>query len=162
MQLIWGIRPMEYNMAINQFNLLVKENKLTQAKSLLEKINKKSIFTNSEIDRRFNLIQIKLRESYFIHSSNQEAYIQSLIYLNQNKKTACLNSLREAIKNHPSDDNLKALYEYLITENNIFADYLSENNANQKKYSQKEALAILDLMKKKEKYIKYDKEPFHQ
>ena len=156
MQILWGVKPTEYNRIVNDFNQKLQENKFQDARLILENLEKRSIFTVKDLDKRYNLIQIKIQDSSFVNIPSQQAYIKALIFLNKNNKTECLANLREAIKQNPTNQEFKKLYEYLITENNIFAEYSDAKANSSNNYSQKEALAILELMKRKEKYIKYD------
>ncbi|MFM1913130.1 MAG: hypothetical protein RIR51_968 [Bacteroidota bacterium] len=156
MQILWGVKPTEYNHIVNDFNQKLQKNKFLEARLILENLEKRSIFTVKDLDKRYNLIQIKIQDSSFVNIPSQQSYIKALIFLNKNNKTECLANLREAIKQNPTNQEFKKLYEYLITENNIFAEYSDAKANSSNNYSQKEALAILELMKRKEKYIKYD------
>ncbi len=150
-----GINSKEYANYIKEFNKNIQSGRYLEAKLILEDIDNQSIFDNPELDLRYNLIQLKLKDTVYKNLSNQDSYLKALVFIHKRDFDKTLKNLKLAIRLNPKDSTLKKIYETVLNEEIIFAEYTNLTNSK-KNYSQKEALAILDLMKRKEKYIQYE------
>lgn len=150
-----GINSNEYANYIQEFNNNIQTRRYLEAKLILEDIDNQSIFDNPDLDLRYNLIQLKLKDTVYKNLSNQDSYLKALVFIQKRDFDKTLKNLKMAIRLNPKDSTLKRIYETVLNEEIIFAEFTNSTNSK-KNYSQKEALAILDLMKRKEKYIQYE------
>jgi len=148
-----------YNTQVSKFNTLLAQNKLNNAQLLLDELRLNTLFSNKEIENRYQLLALKLRTRKPVNvlSVDNEAEIIISSFLNSKYfHTPFVNKmLSNAIINYPNSDSLIYVYELLKTQdinrklNPTYVSYRSQDY----KWNEVEALQLLDMMKKNEKLL---------
>ena len=148
-----------YNTQISKFNTLLEQNKLNNAQLLLDELRLTTLFSNKEIENRYQLLALKLstRKPVNVLSVDNESEIIISSFLNNKYfHTPFVNKmLPNAIINYPNSDSLIYVYELLKTQainrklNPTYVSYRSQDY----KWNEAEALQLLDMMKKNEKLL---------
>ncbi|RXK52236.1 hypothetical protein [Aquirufa rosea] len=165
---LFSNRASVYNKDIQQVNLLIKQGKNEEALYWIKKAKGKDIFINKELERTQALLNIRLNQ--FIEKSipltdkdSNELLIQAAILDKQGKIDQAMDLIEKGIKANPVSDTLIKQFEIYafkwrkvlpilrsVKQNQWLTDQQNLNRMNAK-----EALGLLDLMKKKEKILMY-------
>ena len=158
-QSLFSVSNFSYNSQIEKFNFLVEHKELAKAKILIDELRLNSLFSNKEIENRYQLILLKLADRQEINMFSAESEVDIIITSFLNSKylhTEQVNAvLSNAIIDHPNSDSLIYVYELLKSQNinrknnPTYVSYRSQNF----KWNEAEALQLLDMMKKNEKLL---------
>lgn len=147
-----------YNQKIKEANALIFKKDYVKAYSIITDLNKTSLFENSNLSNCNILLSIKLdRELKHILKFSKLTSFQKAIILSRLEKN---NSTLLFLKNEiilNSNDSLIRLYEIFSAnkKGKFITSSLKKQNLLSNKNNDSDALILLDLMKKKEKYLIY-------
>ena len=148
-----------YNQKINEVNHLITSKEFNKAFIIITKIKKSTIFENTNLSNCSTLLAIKLDSELkeVLKYSKLTNFQRAIILSKLKKNNSALSFLKSEITFNNNDSLIK-LYE-------IFSSIKPDNLASKKTLNgqnlfitnnETEALILLDLMKKKEKFLKYD------
>lgn len=147
-----------YNSKIDLIKKSIKTENYTKANLIAKDLISQSFFYNYELENLVFLLNLKSsKEDNKSLKVNRKIFKTIQLFENGKKKEA-LNFLKEELARNPSDSIIK-WYEILNFSNQqvTIRKKTTVNQSNNKKgFDEKEALELLDLMKNKEKYIKYE------
>lgn len=147
-----------YNNNIGKVNQLITNQEYKKAYLLISKLHQSAIFENSNLTNCKILLGIKLNLQLeeILTETELENYQKAIIWSKLKQNNRSLNILRrEIILN--SNDSIIKLYEiYSAKIKNKYATKGSISPIQNSKIDETaDAMAILNLMKKKEKYLLY-------
>jgi hypothetical protein len=119
-------------------------------------LESKNIFNNYQIHNQIKLIDLKSNKGYFDNELVKNKVLQALLLFENGKKNNSLEYLKSDISKFQSD-TLVAWYEIIASRQKISNNSKISFASNEtKQFDTNEALDLLNLMKNKEKYIKYE------
>lgn len=165
---LFSNRASVYNKDIQQVNYLIKQKRNAEALYWIKKAKGKDIFINKELEKTQALLSIRLNQlvensSHFSSSDSNELLIEAAILDKQGNIDQAIALIEKGIKENPVSDTLIKQYEIYAYKWRKLLPLLQSNKQNQLLDEQKnmnhvntkEALGLLDLMKKKERILMY-------
>ncbi|CAM3710223.1 hypothetical protein [Aquirufa aurantiipilula] len=165
---LFSNRASVYNKDIQQVNYLIKQKRNAEALYWIKKAKGKDIFINKELEKTQALLSIRLNQmvensSHFSSSDSNELLIQAAILEKQGNIDQAISLIEKGIKDNPVSDTLIKQYEIYAYKWRKLLPILKSNRQNQllqeqqnmNRINTKEALGLLDLMKKKERILIY-------
>ncbi|MEY2794249.1 MAG: hypothetical protein RJA76_2241 [Bacteroidota bacterium] len=145
-----------YNQKLINIKFALRFKKFDSAKKSLMELESKNIFNNYQIHNQIKLIDLKSNKGYFDNELVKNKVLQALLLFENGKKNNSLEYLKSDISKFQSD-TLVAWYEIIASRQKISNNSKISFASNEtKQFDTNEALDLLNLMKNKEKYIKYE------
>ncbi|MFL0161723.1 hypothetical protein [Aquirufa salirivi] len=165
---LFSNRASVYNKDIQQVNYLIKQKRNAEALYWIKKAKGKDIFINKELEKTQALLNIRLNQlvensSHFSSTDSNELLIQAAMLEKQGNIDQAISLIEKGIKENPVSDTLIKQYEIYAYKWRKLIPILKMAKQNQLLQEQqkmnpintKEALGLLDLMKKKERILIY-------
>lgn len=160
LEVIWGQTASAYNAEALQINRCIQQAAYQEALVRVERLEKGSFFEDRALKKTKNLLLMRLGRKTEEVEKEENLLLKSLMYQHNGDSQQALAVLKKGIIQRNNNDSLIHMYEILYAHarpKNQQA-LAKGTQANTKTYTAmrlNDALALLDLMKKKEKYIKH-------
>ncbi len=148
-----------YNNKIVRINELIANFHYQDAYSEILTIEKYSLFNNPKLDETKVLLGIKLNRGMKQHliNSNLDIYQKTIILSKLGLNKQSIHNLRREIILGSNDSLIKMFEIYSINKNyHQLRKRTKLNKSKSSKMGNSDALALLNLMKKKEKFLQYN------
>lgn len=145
-----------YNKKLFAISTLIQEKKYDESIKLLMDLERKSIFNNPQLDNTLILLLLKEGKSSPKISSNN--ILNAINFFEKNSRTKSIEILKSEISNKQSDTCIKwfEIFNARILKKHLNQQINTSDKSPEAKFDKNDALEILNLMKNKEKYIKYE------
>lgn len=148
-----------YNQNVARINSMIEQNDYKNAFIEINKMDNYIIFNNHQLNKLKVLLSIKLNLGMkdLLNDRGLDNYQFPIVLSKMGKKKEALLLLKKNII-QLSNDSLIKLYEIYSINNSFITNKIQANKSStnfNKAMDNAEALALLDLMKKKEKYLSY-------
>jgi hypothetical protein len=157
-QLFFSDNSGSYNQKIKEANALILKKDYVKAYSIITVLNKTSLFENSNLSNCNISLSIKLDRDLkqILKFSKLTSFQKAIVLSRLEKNKSTLLFLKNEIKLN-SNDSLIRLYEIFSAQKkgDFITSSLKKQNVLPNKNNDSDALILLDLMKKKEKYLIY-------
>jgi len=149
-----------YNLKIKQFENSLKQKDYSKAYTFLKELDRQSFFINYELEQVTLLLELKSNKSSLkkVKPNLNNAILNSLEFVSQKNFNFALKILKNDIALNHLDTTIK-WFEILASnskKNNQIARIGYKQEQPKKSFNERDALDLLNLMKNKEKYIKYE------
>lgn len=147
-----------YNLKIERIGNAIKSNNFQKAITLTNDLNSQSLFYNYELENLLFLLSLKSGQKVKRMPKVNRKLFKTIQFFENGKQQQALDLLKLDISKNPVDSVIK-WYEILDFSNRKYVIKSRRPQTNPysiKSFNEKEALELLDLMKNKEKYIKYE------
>lgn len=165
---LFSNRASIYNKDIQQVNYLIKQKRNAEALYWIKKAKGKDIFINKELEKTQALLNIRLNQTaensaFFSSTDSYELLIQAAVLEKQGKIDQAISLIEKGIKENPVSDTLIKQFEiYAYKWRKLLPilkmtkqNQLVQEQQNMNRINTKEAMGLLDLMKKKERILIY-------
>jgi len=145
-----------YNKKLLTISQSIQEKNFKLSLKLLLELERKTLFRNQQLLNTLILVSLKDRKSNTFTSSNN--LLNAINYFENNSSKKSIEMLKSEISNKQSDTSIKwfEIINTRLTKHQSNLQVSSIDKRPEAKFDKNDALEILNLMKNKEKYIKYE------